>query len=370
MHIQRETLLALLESAPTALLVVGADSRIRFANAEAERLFGYDRGELQQHTVDHLVPGRFASGHARLREEYAQHPRIRPMGSGRTLYGLRKDASEFPVEVSLGPAHTPEGPIVMAVIRDVTERQEFEHTLRAKNDELVRALTAKDHFLARMSHELRTPLNAVIGFTGALLMRLAGPLTPVQSQQLTTVQSSARHLLSIINDLLDLAKIESGRVAVELEDVPCDAVLAEVHATLGPLAEAKGLQWEGSGPCAGIIVRGDRRAVVQILMNLAGNAIKFTPAGRVHLAAFLDSEHASDAVLAVSDSGIGIPQQEQALLFEAFAQLDSGAAQRHEGSGLGLHISQKLARLMGGRITLTSEPGRGSTFRLHLPLAP
>jgi signal transduction histidine kinase len=110
--------------------------------------------------------------------------------------------------------------------------------------------------------------------------------------------------------------------------------------------------------------------MVQVLMNLAGNAIKFTPAGRVRLSAARDRADTGTAVLAVSDTGIGIPGQEQALLFEAFSQLDSGAAQRHEGSGLGLHISQKLAQLMGGRITLSSEPGRGSTFRLHLPLAP
>src|SRR5678815_4532414 len=137
----------------------------------------------------------------------------------------RKDGSEFPLEISLSPLETEEGKLVTAAIRDATERRQFEQTLREKNVELEAAIQAKDRFLASMSHELRTPLNAIIGFTGTLLMRLPGPLTVDQEKQLRTVQSSARHLLSLINDLLDLVKIESGKVELNLEPVLCQGIL-------------------------------------------------------------------------------------------------------------------------------------------------
>ena len=257
---------------------------------------------------------------------------------------------------------------VFAAARDVTERKRFEQTLQEKNLELESANFAKDRFLASMSHELRTPLNAIIGFTGTLLMRLPGPLTADQDSQLKTIQTSGRHLLSLINDLLDLAKIESGKVELQLEDVSCRRLVTEIAATLTPLAEAKGLAFELQPLERDFVLQTDRRALSQIIINLTNNAIKFTDRGTVRLVCRRQRANGRMATeISVIDTGAGIRSEDQARLFHAFEQLETTTARRHEGTGLGLHLSQKLASLLGGHITFESEHGRGSTFSIVLP---
>ena len=185
--------LPLLEHAPDATVIVDAAGRMQLINAQTERLFGYYREELIGKPVEMLIPERYHGRHVGERESYYADPRVRPMGVGLELYGLRKDGSEFPVEISLSPVVTRDGTFVASAIRDVTERKTFERKLQELNTELETAARAKDDFLASMSHELRTPLNAIIGFTGTLLMRLPGPLTTSRNDN--SASSSRAHAI-------------------------------------------------------------------------------------------------------------------------------------------------------------------------------
>ncbi|MEH0164939.1 PAS domain-containing sensor histidine kinase [Roseateles microcysteis] len=357
----------LLESTPDGIVMANPTGHIVIANSQAERLFGYDEGELRGRSVDMLLPDRFRHAHVGHRSNYFLQPRKRAMGSGLDLSGLRKDGSEFPIEISLSPLRTEESAFVMSAIRDISERKRFEKALQEKNQELATANQAKDRFLAGMSHELRTPLNAIIGFTGTLLMKLPGPINEMQEKQLRTVQSSARHLLALINDLLDVAKIEAGKVDLKLEMVDCKAVLDEVAATLRLQADGKGLDFTVSTPAPATAWRTDRRALSQILINLANNAIKFTDHGSVQMTLLFHEDGTERSLeFRVDDTGIGIPQQDQAKLFGAFSRVVGAQENMPEGTGLGLHLSQKLAELLGGAIEFTSESGKGSSFTLVL----
>jgi len=252
---------------------------------------------------------------------------------------------------------------VFAAARDVTERKRFEETLQEKSVEMENANLAKDRFLASMSHELRTPLNAVIGFTGTMLMKLPGPLTSDQENHLQNIQTSAKHLLLLINDLLDLAKIESGKVELQLEPISCQSIMQEVSSTLRPMAEAKGLNLTLNMPEQDLIINTDRRALSQILLNLAYNAIKFTEKGEVKIELQRDRKSRNKQTrLSVIDTGIGIKPEDQAKLFQAFTQVSATSSLRHEGTGLGLHLSKKLAELLDSRIVFQSEYGKGSEF--------
>ncbi len=251
----------------------------------------------------------------------------------------------------------------MRLSQHAAELEEHNREMALKNIELAEASRMKSAFIANMSHELRTPLNAIIGFTGTLLMKLPGPLVPDQERQLSTIRTSARHLLSLINDILDMAKIEAGKVTISPEPVHCQQLLAETTDSLRQLAAQKGLTLAVHAPPSPIVIDTDRRALTQIVINLVNNAIKFTDSGGVTITL---SRDAGATRFAVTDSGAGIRPEDQAKLFQAFSQLDSTSTRHAEGAGLGLYLCQNLANLIGGTLGLESEFGKGSTFTLTL----
>ncbi|MDE3195535.1 MAG: PAS domain S-box protein [Acidobacteriota bacterium] len=361
----------LLEAAPDAIIEVDREGKIVLLNRVTEQLFGYTREELLGSKVDLLLPEGLRQGHVAYRNKYWAHPTTRPMGRDLILSARRKDGHDIPVEISLSPVHSPDGTRVSAIIRDVTQRRLAEENIRAanaqleaRNREIQRADRLKSEFLASMSHELRTPLHTIIGFTELLAEELEGPLNDKQKRFVQHVHQDSVHLLALINDILDLSKIEAGRMELELESFDAREVVQGALDGIHNAARAKNLSVENRIVEVSI-VRADRLRLREVLTNLLSNAVKFTPeGGTITVAA-----DPLDGMIrfSVTDSGIGIALEDQTVIFDKFRQVSSTTRGVREGTGLGLAIVKHLVELHGGHLELQSEPGRGSCFAFTIP---
>ncbi len=355
---------SVLELAPDGLMVVDTNGTIRLANARCEELFGHTREELIGESVEGLVPADVRPAHAALREGFHQSPTAREMGAGKELRGVRKDGSEFPVEIGLSPlpARGSEGAQVAVSVRDVTDRKEQERALRLAKAKAEEATATKSMFLANMSHEIRTPMNAILNMTG---LALEADLPAKPHQFVSVAHSSARNLLGILNDILDFSKIEADKLELENAPFSLREVLEEVTETFRSVVIQKHVELITHAlPSVPDNLRGDALRFRQVLTNLVSNAFKFTDTGEVLLKVEPVERTSSDIFLRVSvrDTGVGIPEEQQARLFQSFTQADSSTTRKYGGTGLGLVISRRLARLMGGDLTFESIPGTGTTF--------
>lgn len=380
----------LFESANDAILLL-RDGVIIECNSETESTFGYSREELVGREPASFSNEVQPEGQGSL-DKFAKLMRL-VLEKGALTFEWqfrRLDDQVFYAEVSLNTVELSGETLVQAMVRDITVRKKAEIALRELNVHLEKRVADRTHqlekakeraesadrlksvFLATMSHELRTPLNSIIGFTGILLQELPGPLNEEQQKQMKMVQGSARHLLALINDVLDISKIEAGQLEVVNDEFEFGDAVSKVTDIVHPLAERKGLDLEVDVASGIGKVVADQRRVEQILINLVNNAIKFTDEGRVQIRAAVHPAEANPKKRVVQvdvvDSGIGIKEDDLAKLFQPFQQIDTGLARQHEGTGLGLVICKRLADLMGGEIKVASSWEQGSTFSLLLPV--
>ena len=343
------------ESAPNAMVLINSEGKITLVNSETERVFAYHRTELIGQGVEFLIPLRFRTHHPEYRKMFFTKPQTRSMGAGRDLFAMRKDGSEFPVEIGLNPIESAEGTMVLASIIDITERK-MQESNRLKSE-----------FLANMSHELRTTMNAILGFSELLIDKKAGELNEKQLDYMNDIHASASHLLQLINNVLDLAKIEAGKVQMVTEAFNMAEAIDGVIKVLKPIADKKDIQINQNLSVAINEVTLDKNKFRQILYNLLSNAIKFSKANGI---VTIETSKVNDNMfmLKVIDTGIGMAKENLKKLFIPFVQLDSGTARQHEGSGLGLALTKSIVELHRGEIRVESIADKGSTFSVIMPI--
>ncbi len=386
---ERDRLDLVISSVADPILVSDAKGRITMMNRPAERLFTSvaGTGDDEQRRV-RSNDARFSSFLSGLLSDGTGHRRRGEL----TLTDV-ETGSTLPVEAISGKVLTDAGELsaVVTILHDhseVLERQRLYERVKAASDELEakvnhataelaeqnellrrqaieleQASALKSQFLANMSHEFRTPLNAIMGYTSLLAQGVSGELTEGQRQHLARIESNARHLVGIVNEILDIARIEAGRMPVKVSRFPLDGLLAEIMSETAPIVARSKLDVHVKVSAELGPIRSDRQKVKQIVLNLLSNALKFTSRGSVSITA-RPGRTRGTVEIAVTDTGIGIDPADRAKIFEDFRQVDSTVARPYSGTGLGLSICRRLATMIGGRIELESELGRGSTFTL------
>jgi two-component system sensor histidine kinase/response regulator len=366
----------ILNSANYAIISTTTEGVVTTFNATAERMLGYPAAQL----VGQGTPALWHDGDEVVRRSEALglelgqsiEPGFETFVAKARLGGadenewtfIRRDGSRFPVLLSVTALRDRTGTITgfLGVIADITERRRAEEALRQAKEAAEEASRAKSQFLASMSHELRTPLNSVIGFANILLKNKTGGLTPSEINFLERIVANGKHLLALINQILDLSKIEARKVELQLGPVALDVLVRETLAQEEGLVRERPIQLLAQLPATVAPLVTDAEKLKQVLINLIGNALKFTERGSVTVRVVTDPATHRPVRLEVVDTGIGIPKDKLGVIFEAFQQAEAGTARKYGGTGLGLTISQALCQLMGCRIEVASEVGRGSTF--------
>ncbi|KRE78946.1 PAS domain S-box protein [Arthrobacter sp. Soil762] len=365
---QLEGLGAIVNSSADAIIGITPDGVITSWNRGAEKLYGYGADEVTGRDVQFLIPD-----HLR-RSEEALLADVRERGVARSFEAerVRKDGTTVPVSVTISPIRAEGGGVrgMAKIVRDITGQRRAAAELLAAREAALESSRLKSEFLATMSHEIRTPMNGVIGLTALLLET---PLDETQRRYAEGVRGAGALLLALINDILDLSKLEAGKVDLDIAAFDPRLLVEEVAGLLSESARVKGLELIAfCRPDVPALLSGDAGRIRQVLLNLASNAVKFTPAGEVSVRVQPVDQHPRGPAVRfdVRDTGIGIEPEQHRRLFESFSQADSSTTRRYGGTGLGLAISRRLTEVMGGEIGLTSAPGEGSTFWFVLPLQP
>lgn len=376
---------SLIRDVSDALIATDLEGRVTFWNEAARRIYGWSAEELLGKRLEDFTRTEYLEG----QDEGDALKRLFEDGHWQSeVTQARKDGSRFPVISSVALVREEDGHVIalVAVNRDMSEQKQAEQALQTANDlleERVRERTGqlynanlalenasklKDEFLAGMSHELRTPLSAVISLSESMREGVYGRLTPAQERPLGMIEESGNHLLTLINDILDLAKIEAGKFELYYDAVPLNSVCQSALRMMQETARKKDLTLNASIPADLPVLHADGRRLKQMLMNLLSNAVKFTPeGGAVTLEVTRENRHA--VRFAVRDTGVGIPPEKLPLLFKPFSQLDGPHSKRYGGTGLGLALVRQLAEMHEGRVGVESAPGEGSYFYFILPLA-
>jgi PAS domain S-box-containing protein len=359
---REQRLRALVGTAVDGVMIIDGNGTVQEYNPACEQLFGYRADEVVGKNVKMLMPPPYREEHDEYLHRYRTTGHKRIIGVGREVEGRRKDGSTFPMELSVGEARPDGQPIYVGIIRDITARKSAEQSLLIAKEQAESASQAKSQFLANMSHEIRTPMNAVLGYTQ--LIENDPALPENYRRPLKAIHSAGNHLISLIDDVLDLSKIEAGAMQLDIIDFDLDDLIEDVAAIFAIRCEQKGLRWQAEANIGERAVHADDRKLRQILINLLGNSVKFTDQGQVCLRV---EQSGRRYTFSVSDTGPGITQASQQRIFEPFQQAEEGEAKG--GTGLGLAISRRHIELMGGSLNLESGPA-GSCFRVTLELPP
>ncbi len=350
-----------LESAPDAVLIVDAGGTVLFASRQITALAGYSPGEIVGQPLELLLPERFRKSHLEQRGDYNSRAHVRPMGVDLDLLMRHKDGRELPVEISLSPIRDGEQLLIAAAIRDATERNRIQTELQQAREAADRANLAKSRFLAMASHDLRQPLQTLSLLNGTLRRTVHSPIAAeAVLQQGQAIEAMSR----LINAVLDISKLQSGAIRPDPADFAVAALFEEMRNEFASLAASKGLELRIEA--AALAAHSDASLVGQILRNLVSNAIKYTNSGWVRLRA---APGATGVRLEVADTGVGIPADQLPYIYDEFYQVGVATNTTREGYGLGLAIVQRLVTLLGLRLEVRSEVGRGSAFALELPAA-